>query len=532
MRLVTLFLLLYSGALLAQDTIHYDRLYNKNVGETIEIAYKSRSTGNWEKDYLPNGKWQSLDSNGNVLVETNFRYNRRKKNTKKDGLQVFLDPKTGDTLLMRQFNQGRLVQQLGLQSAILVVDNDVLHIYKDFGSYTIAEYRKNYSGTADFTSIWKSSIEDPSAILRDSNYLRLERQIGDSTLLLPASFSTKSEYNHVSNSEFEKHPNAYFSIMSFENQLTDWSAASISPDFYLSKVGAISGNGYVGIRVFSLRKDVEYVQNRLRKPLKKDSVYCFSAHLKLSPGSRYATNAFGFLLTKEKVFIDTEELLSVKPSKNLNTQILNYKTQWMKVQCTYTAKGGERYLTLGSFQNHKGLKLIEVPGQSPECYYYMEDVSLVPIDKEEDCACNFADAREQTGTSDWVRQIELPERTVFENLHVGDTVILNNIHFDNDASKLLAESFSTLYELLVFLQKNKKVDVKISGHTSSVGGYSHNVVLSERRASAVKRFLTNNGVDTDRIEIEGFGPDYPIASNDTEKGQKENRRVDFSITHR
>ncbi|MDB4161450.1 hypothetical protein N9772_03695 [Bacteroidia bacterium] len=50
-----------------------------------------------------------------------------------------------------------------------------MHIYKDFGSYTIAEYQKTYSGTADFTSIWKSSIEDPSAILRDSNYLRLER---------------------------------------------------------------------------------------------------------------------------------------------------------------------------------------------------------------------------------------------------------------------------------------------------------------------------------------------------------------------
>jgi outer membrane protein OmpA-like peptidoglycan-associated protein len=73
--------------------------------------------------------------------------------------------------------------------------------------------------------------------------------------------------------------------------------------------------------------------------------------------------------------------------------------------------------------------------------------------------------------------------------------------------------------------------VKISGHTSSVGGYTHNVVLSERRAAAVKRFLTNNGIDTDRIEIEGCGPDYPIASNATEKGQKENRRVDFSITH-
>jgi len=532
MRLIAFLLLFYNGFLFAQDTIYYDKLYRENIGEKIEIKYKSKSTGNWEKDYLPNGKWQSLDSNGNTLVETNFVYNRRKKTSKKDGLQVFYDPATGDTLLLRQFSKGNLIQQLGLQPAILVVENDVLHIYKDFGSYTIAEYRKSYGGTNDFTSIWKSSIEDPSAILKDTGYLNFEKRIGDSTLLMPASFSTKAEYNYVSNPEFEKHPNAYFSIMSFEDQITDWSATSISPDFYLSRVGALSGNGYVGIRVFSLRKDIEYIQNKLRKPLVRDSVYCFSAYLKLSPGSRYATNAFGFLLTNEKTYIDTDELLSLKPSKNLNTQILNYKSRWMKIQCTYKANGGEQYLTLGSFQNHKELKLIEVPGQSPECYYYIEDVSLVPVGKEEECACNFADYRKPVEVRDTVAKKDKQSKSIFETLEVGDTLILENIHFDNDESKLLAESFGTLYELLVFLHKNKSVEVKVSGHTSSVGGYTHNVVLSERRAEAVKRFLTNNGIDEKRIQTEGFGPDYPIASNDTPQGQRENRRVDFIITSR
>ncbi len=530
MRCITLLLILYAGALQAQDTIYYDKLYRENVGEQIEVKYKSRTTGRWEKDYLPNGKWKSLDSNGNVLVETNFAYNKRKQTSRKDGLQVFLDPSTGDTLLMRQFSKGRLTQQLGLQPAILVVENDVLHIYKDFGSYTIAEYRKNYSGGSDFTTIWKSSIEDPTDILNDPDYLAVEKQIGDTTLLQPASFTTKAEYNYISNPEFEKHPSAYFSIMSFDDQITDWSVASISPDFYLSNVGALSGNSYVGIRVFSLRKDIEYIQNKLRQPLVKDSIYCFSTYLKLSPGSRYATNAFGFLLSKEKVTIDTDELLTIKPSKNLNTQILNYKSSWMKVQCTYKAKGGERYLTLGSFQNHKELKLIEVPGKSPECYYYIDDVSLVPIASEQECACNFADSRIDEGiVADSTPVDTVEETNIFEKMKLGDTLILDNIHFDNDESKLLAESFSTLYELLVFMHKYERIKIKIAGHTSSVGGYTHNVVLSERRAAAVKRFLTNNGVDEKRIETEGHGPDYPIAPNDTPEGQKENRRVDFTI---
>ena len=531
MRFLLAFITIYGGKLLAQDTIYYDKLYARNVGESIEFEYKSRTTGQMEKDKLPTGKWLSLDSNDNILVETNFVVNKRKKKTLKVGLQLFRDPITGDTLLMREYNKaGVLTQQLGLQPAILVVENSILHIYKDFGSYTIAEYRKIYSGANDFTTIWKSSLEDPTAIFGDSNYLNFEKRIGDSTLLMPASFSTKAEYNYISNPEFEKHPSAYFSIMSFEDQVSDWSVASISPDFYLSKVGALSGNSYIGIRVFSLRKDIEYIQNKLRQPLVKDSIYCFSAYLKLSPGSRYATNAFGFLITQEKTYIDTDELLDIKPSKNLNTQILNYKTQWMKVQCTYKAKGGEQYITLGSFQNHKELELVEVPGTSPESYYYIDDVSLVPIAREEDCACNFADYRKppppppvSTATSDSLAT------STYEQLQVGDTLILDNIHFDNDESKLLAASFSTLYELLVFLHKNNRVHIKISGHTSSVGGHRHNVVLSERRAAAVKRFLTNNGIETERIETEGFGPDYPIASNDTQEGQKENRRVEFTI---
>lgn len=532
MRFIAILLLFKVGVLWAQDTIYYDKLYSENVGEQVEIKYKSRSTGKWEKDYKPSGKWQSLDSNGNVLVETNFDYNRRKQISRKDGLQVFFDPANGDTLLMRQYTKGKLIQQLGLKSAILVIENDILHIYKDFGSYTIAEYRKSYGGGTSFTTIWKSSLEDPNDILNDPEYLQVEKQLGDSTLLMPASFSTKAEYNHVSNPEFEKHPNAYFSIMSFEDQITDWSVASISPDLYLSSVGAISGNSFVGIRVFSLRKDIEYVQNRLRKPLVKDSVYCFSAYLKLSPGSRYATNAFGFLLTTEKVFIDTDELLSIQPSKNLNTQILNYKTRWMKVQCTYTAKGGEQYLTLGSFQNHKDLKLIEVPGQSPESYYYLEDVSLVPIHYEQECACNFADSRKIVPSVDTIKKDDGIPLSTYDKMKTGDTLLLDNVHFDNDESKLLAESFGALYELLVFMHKNKQVEIKIVGHTSSVGGYTRNIVLSQRRAEAVKRFLTNNGVDDIRLVTDGFGPDYPIATNSTEEGQKENRRVEFIITKR
>jgi outer membrane protein OmpA-like peptidoglycan-associated protein len=511
------------------DTIYYTKVATVGVGENLEIETKSRVTGATDTYYLRSGPWQFLDSNDNILIEASFIANKRKRTSIRDGLQLFREPVTGDTLLMQEYRKGRLVNQLGLKNAIVVIENTIYHIYKDFGSYTVAEYRFKYSGSADFTAIWKSSIEDPRDILNDTNYLRIEKELGDPSLLLPASYGTKAEYNYVSNPEFEKHPAAYFSIMSFTDQVSNWSIASISPDLYLSKTGALSGNSFLGIRVFSLKKDIEYVQNKLRKPLVKDSVYCFSAYLKLSPGSMYATNAFGFLLSKEKQKIDTDKLLSIKPSKSLNTQVLNYKTRWMKVQCTYTATGGEQYLTLGSFRNHKDLELIKVPGNVPESYYYMEDISLVPIRNEKQCACNFEDRRIQPENGDTILLIIEDQISVFDTLKVGDTMVLDNVHFNNDESDLLAESFEMLAELLIFLHTHKTARVQLDGHTSSVGEYLHNLVLSRKRAAAVRRFLTNNGVSEERIETNGFGPQYPIADNSTESGQKENRRVEFRL---
>lgn len=528
MRALSIFIFFLSFMASAQlDTIFYNRLMDTAVGEKLIITFKSRTTGRIDTNRLLTGRWIAYDSMGTPLMESTYKASRKKQTSLKEGLELFLDPKTGDTLLLRNYKNGNIVDQLGVKPAIIVIDNSVLHVYKDFSSYTVAEYQKVYKGRADFTTLWKSSIEDPKDILGDTAYLNLEQRTGDPSLLQPASFSTKATYNYVSNPEFEHHPQAYFSIMSFTSQLSNWYVASVSPDLYLSSVGALSGNSFVGIRVFSLRKDIEYLQNRLRAPLIKDSTYCFSAYLRLSPGSKYATNAFGFLLSKELQQINTDDVLTIRPSKHLNTQILNYKTRWMKVQCLYKAKGGERFLTLGSFQNHKELELIEVPGKVHESYYYIDDVSLVPIAQEEDCLCNFADNRKPARSVDTI-SINI-NSTPFDTLKVGEKLILDNIHFANDESRLLAESYKTLFEVLTFMRNYEKAKVEISGHTSSVGGNRHNMVLSERRAQAVLKFLVNNGIDTERIETVGYGPNMPIADNETLEGQRENRRVEFKL---
>ncbi len=73
-------------------------------------------------------------------------------------------------------------------------------------------------------------------------------------------------------------------------------------------------------------------------------------------------------------------------------------------------------------------------------------------------------------------------------------------------------------------------DVMIYGHTDSTGSDAINQPLSENRAKAVKDFLTSKGVDAKRITTQGLGSSSPVASNDTEAGRQQNRRVEVAIT--
>jgi len=106
---------------------------------------------------------------------------------------------------------------------------------------------------------------------------------------------------------------------------------------------------------------------------------------------------------------------------------------------------------------------------------------------------------------------------------------IKGITFDLDSDVIRESSFPVLDEALAVLNEYKQLRVLIEGHTSSEGTREHNLDLSARRAKSVKAYLVDKGVDADRLETEGFGPDRPVASNDTEAGREQNRRIEFKI---
>ncbi len=123
------------------------------------------------------------------------------------------------------------------------------------------------------------------------------------------------------------------------------------------------------------------------------------------------------------------------------------------------------------------------------------------------------------------------KQAVFDTktVKVGEAVTLNTILFDQGKAVLRPESMPELDKVVAFLKANPGAEIELSGHTSSEGEAAFNRSLSYRRVKACKDYLVSKGVDQGRVVAQGFGPDRPVAPNDTEANRAKNRRVEMRI---
>jgi outer membrane protein OmpA-like peptidoglycan-associated protein len=114
----------------------------------------------------------------------------------------------------------------------------------------------------------------------------------------------------------------------------------------------------------------------------------------------------------------------------------------------------------------------------------------------------------------------------------GDNIILNmpgNVTFDVDSADINARFYEVLDAVALTINEFDKTYVDITGHTDSTGSDAYNLELSQRRADSVAQYLVSRKVDSRRIFAEGRGEQYPIASNNTEVGRAQNRRVEITL---
>ncbi|MGE0789622.1 MAG: OmpA family protein [Sandaracinaceae bacterium] len=112
---------------------------------------------------------------------------------------------------------------------------------------------------------------------------------------------------------------------------------------------------------------------------------------------------------------------------------------------------------------------------------------------------------------------------------IRERLVLRGIQFAYDSADILPESEGTLQIAIQALRDNPDVRVEVGGHTDNQGSRQYNRDLSQRRAAAVREYLINHGVDGSRMTARGYGLSRPTASNDTEEGRAENRRIEFTV---
>ena len=107
---------------------------------------------------------------------------------------------------------------------------------------------------------------------------------------------------------------------------------------------------------------------------------------------------------------------------------------------------------------------------------------------------------------------------------------MSGIQFENGKATIKPNSYKILNDIAKIFIDNPTYMIEVQGHTDNVGKYEYNLDLSERRAQAVRTYLVNKGVPTERMTAHGYGPDRPIDDNKTKAGRAKNRRVEFNIT--
>lgn len=261
------------------------------------------------------------------------------------------------------------------------------------------------------------------------------------------------------------------------------------------------GNAYAALLG---RKDTrEYIQVRLSSPLEKGQKYFCSIAISASNKHCWVSSDIGLLFTAKKISREHSYRISDhEPQIQSHPDSIFTDYEWHIIQGYFIAKGGEEYLTIGSFRETVSKLQLSEPkyGNAPSWYNFIDNITTKLIVRKKPLK---------------VIQTELSQ--------------VKNITFENRSDELDSTNFGALSKVLKILKRNKEVSIKVIGHTDNNGSKASNRTLSISRCRAVKKYLVTNGIAKKRILIEGKGDSQPLLPNTTDENRIINRRVELRV---
>jgi OOP family OmpA-OmpF porin len=154
-----------------------------------------------------------------------------------------------------------------------------------------------------------------------------------------------------------------------------------------------------------------------------------------------------------------------------------------------------------------------------------------PLDSDEDGVPDYKDLCPNTPVGTEVNKWGCPIETKTEEAPLEKTefILSGEVTFQSNKAELLISAYPELENVLKVMKDHPNTKWKIEGYTDNTGSYKLNMNLSLRRAQSVYNYFVKNGIDGSRLIVNGFGPDFPIADNNTESGKAMNRRVSIVL---
>jgi len=206
---------------------------------------------------------------------------------------------------------------------------------------------------------------------------------------------------------------------------------------------------------------------------------------------------------------------------------------WSTVSGTFTCRGGERFITIGSFEDDlqtadfllakKNPKNVRIFNYSKSAYNFIESIEVIKLNAG--VACTPQMLPHDTEVPHEIEAVQV----IIDTIKSESRFVLQNLNFELDKSELLSSSYAELDDLADHLNDQPDLILTIMGHTDNTGTLKKNLLLSQARAKAVADYLITRGVAKRRLKWKGFGQSYPIADNATETGRAVNRRVEFQL---
>jgi OmpA-OmpF porin, OOP family len=268
----------------------------------------------------------------------------------------------------------------------------------------------------------------------------------------------------------------------------------------------------------------EYMTVKLDQQLMKDKFYCLAFYYSLADDSQYQMLSLGALFLPD---LHYEVGIGKKiVDYSLRSTIVNDTANWQKFCSIYKSYGDENYLTIGPFMNDNE-KNTRTFATKSVAYYYIDDVSLIPLTDSNNCNCGNLPLTSKTGNK--TNNEKTSEKKDPFDLAIDKPIALSNINFEVNKSVLTQESESELNDLAAYLHKHASYKIEIYGHTDNSGTETENQLLSEQRAEAVSEYLIKKGIAEKKISHKGFGSKNPLVPNDSEENKRKNRRVEFRL---